>query len=62
MGLQAGTEAKPTWPEKRAGTLHLPVLVAQLLNIFDACIQLHVWTQNTCTHTRSTLGPLVYVR
>jgi hypothetical protein len=62
MGLEAGTEARPTWPDRRAGILHLTVLVAQLLDIFDACIQLHVYAQNACTHTISTLGSLAYIR
>lgn len=41
MGLEAGTEARPT----QAGILQLPELMAQLLDIFDACIQLCV-----CVH------------
>lgn len=58
MGLEAGTEARPMQPERRTGGLHLPMLVAQLLDIFDACVQLHVYAQNTCTRTTSTQGPL----
>lgn len=36
MGLEAGTEARPMQAERRAGSLHLSMLVAQLLDIFDA--------------------------
>lgn len=58
MGLEAGTEARPTQPERRAGSPHLPVLVVQWLDIFDACVQSHVCAQNTCTLTASTQGLL----
>lgn len=58
MGLEAGTEARPAW----AGILQLPELMAQLLDIFDACIQLRVCEQNTCICTINPLGPLVCLR
>lgn len=54
MGLEAGTGARPMRPKRRAGSLHLPMLVAQLLGIVNACIQLHVYAQNTCTCATST--------
>ena len=58
MGLEAGTEARPTQPERRAESLHLSMLVAQLLDVFDAWVQSHTCAQNTCTLTTCIQGPL----
>lgn len=64
MGLEAGTEVRPTQSERRAGSLHLSMLVVQLFDIFEAWVQSHMCAISyVCTkhvhsdymHTRSPL-------